>query len=110
MVVIRKDILDTEFEIMTPKERDIEKLKNKINESENTLKTANRNGPLIVGFFGIVSCLTFVMGFSVGFFILGLILVLSAVVWAYFKTQNAVKLKNAIFAYKMEIYRINNKP
>jgi hypothetical protein len=95
---------------MTPKERDIEKLKNKITESENTLKTANQNGPLIVAFFGIVSCLTFVMGLSVGFFILGLILVLSAVVWAYFKTQKAVKLKDAIFVYKMEIYRIENKP
>jgi len=95
---------------MTPKERDIEKLKNKINESENTLKTANRNGPLIVGFFGIVSCLIFVLGLSIGFFILGLILVLSAVVWAYFKTQKAVQLKNAIFVYKMEIFRIENKP
>ena len=101
---------DTYGEILTPKERDIEKLKNKISESENTLKTANQNGPLIVAFFGIVSCLIFVMGLSIGFFILGLILVLSAVVWAYFKTQKAVKLKDAIFVYKMEIYRIENKP
>ena len=110
MVVTRKDIPDTDFEIMTPKERDIEKLKNKIHASEITLKTANQHGPLIVAFFGIVSCLIFVMGLRVGFFILGLILVLSAVVWAYFKTQKAVKLKDAIFVYKMEIYRINNKP
>ena len=95
---------------MTPKERDIKELKKKIEESENTIKTANQNGPLIVAFFGIVSCLIFVMGLSIGFFILGLILVLSAVVWAYFKTQKAVKLKDAIFVYKMEIYRIENKP
>jgi len=95
---------------MTPKERDIEKLKNKISESENSLKTANQHGPLIVAFFGIVSCLTFILGLSAGFFILGLILVLSAVIWAYFKTQKAVKLKNAIFGYKMKIYRIENKP
>jgi hypothetical protein len=95
---------------MTPKERDIENLKNKITESEYTLKTANRNGPLIVAFFGIVSCLTFVMGLSAGFFLLGLILVLSAVVWAYFKTREAVKLKESIFHDKMEIYRIENKP
>jgi hypothetical protein len=95
---------------MTPKERDIEKLKEKINESEHTLKTANQNGPLIIAFFGIVSCLSFVLGSGVGFFILGLILVLSAVVWAYSKTQKAVHLKNAIFMHKMEIYRIENKP
>jgi len=95
---------------MTPKERDIEKLKNKIAASENSLKTANQKGPRIVAFFGIVSCLTFAMGFRVEFFILGLILVLSAVVWAYFKTQKAVKLKDEIFVYKMEIYRIENKP
>lgn len=95
---------------MTPKERDLEKLKNKITESENMLKTANQNGPLIVAFSGIVSCLAFVLGLPVGFFILGLMLVLSAVVWAYFKTQKVVQLKNAIFVYKMEIYRIENKP
>ena len=95
---------------MTPKERDIAELKNKIAESEQKLKTANQHGPLIVAFFGIVSCLTFILGLSAGFFILGLILVLSAVIWAYFKTQKAVKLKNAIFGYKMEIYRIENKP
>ena len=50
------------------------------------------------------------MGLSVGFFILGLILVLSAVIWAYFKTQKAEKLKDAIFVNKMEIYHIENKP
>jgi hypothetical protein len=99
-----------EREIMTPKERDIEKLKNKITESENSLKTANQHGPRIVAFFGIVVCLTFVLGSGVEFLILGLILVLSAVVWAYFKTQKTVQLKNAIFVYKMEIYRIENKP
>ncbi len=74
------------------------------------LKTATQHGPLIVAGIGIVSCLTFFMGLSIGFFILGLLVILSAVVWAYFKTQQAVKLKNAIFGYKMEIYRIENKP
>jgi hypothetical protein len=95
---------------MTPQERDIEKLKNKIHEAETTLKTKNQNGPVIVAFFGIISCLAFGMGLSIGFFILGFILVLSAVAWAYFKTQEAVKLKDAIFVYTMEIYRIENRP
>ena len=95
---------------MTPKERDIEKLKNKITEAENSLKTTNQHGPRIVAFCGIVLCLAFVMGSGAGFCILGLLLVLSAVVWAFFKTQKAVQLKNAIFADKMEIYRIENKP
>jgi hypothetical protein len=95
---------------LTPKERDIEKLKNKIQESENMLKTVNQNGPFVIAGIGIVSCLTFFMGFNSGFFVLGLFLILSAVIWAYFKTQQAVKLKNAIFGYKMEIYRIENKP
>ena len=94
---------------MTPKERDIEKLENKIEESENTLKTANQNGPLAVAFIGIVVCLFPGMGFGVEFFVIGLIVVLLAVVWAYFKTREAVKLKEAIFLYKMEIYRIENK-
>jgi len=39
---------------MTPNERDIEKLKNKIAESKNTIKTANQNGALVVAFAGIV--------------------------------------------------------
>jgi tellurite resistance protein TehA-like permease len=101
---------DTYGEILTPKERDIEKLQQKIQESENMLKTANQHGPFIIAGIGIVSSLTFFMGFSIGFFVLGLLLILSAVIWAYFKTQQAVKLKNAIFGYKMEIYRIENKP
>ena len=96
-------------ETMTPKERDIKELKNKIKESENTIKTANQNGPLAVAFIGIVLCLFPVMGFGVEFFVIGLIIVLLAVVWAYFKTREAVKLKEAIFLYKMEIYRIENK-
>jgi len=95
---------------MTPKERDIAELKNKIAESEQKLKTANQHGPLVVGCVGIVLCLTLVTGLSVGFFGIGFILVLSAVVWAYFRTKEAVKLKEAIFHYKMGIYRIENKP
>jgi hypothetical protein len=95
---------------MTPKERDIKELKNKIEESENTLKTVNQKGPLVVAFAGIVVCLTLVMGLSVGFFGIGFIMVLSAVVWAYFNTREAVKQKEAIFLYKMEIYRIEKKP
>ena len=37
-------------------------------------------------------------------------MVLSAVVRAYFRTGEAVKQKEAIFLYKMEIYRIEKKP
>jgi hypothetical protein len=95
---------------MTPKERDIEELKHKIEEAEHTLKTVNQMGPLVVAFAGIAVCLTFFMGLSVGFFGIGFIMVLSAVVWAYFKTREAVKQKEAIFLYKMEIYRIEKKP
>jgi len=94
---------------MTPKERDIEGLKNKIGESENKLKTVNQNGPLVVAFVGIVLFLTPVMGLPAGFSGIGFIMVLCAVVWAYFKSKEAVKLKEAIFLYKMEIYRIERK-
>jgi len=95
---------------MTPKERDIEELKNKIEESENKRKTANQHGPLILACAGIALCLTPLMGLSIGFFGIGSIMVLSAVVWASFKSREAAKLKEAIFLYKMEIYRIENKP
>ena len=92
---------------MTPRERDIEKLRNKIEESENTLTTANQNGPLGVAFVGIVVIFfTPVVGFGVEFFVLGLIMVLLAVVWAYFKSSEVVAQKEAIFRYKMEIYKI----
>jgi hypothetical protein len=96
---------------MTPEERDIEKLKNKIEESESKLKTANQNGPLVVAFAGIVVIfLTPVMGFGVEFFVIGLIIVLLAVVWAYFKSSEVVALKEAIFRYKMELYKIEKNP
>lgn len=96
---------------MTPKERDIEKLKNKIEESENTLKTANQNGPLVVAFVGIILIFfTPVMGFGVEFFIIGLIIVLLAVVWAYFKTRDVLAQKEAIFLYKMKLYKIEKNP
>ena len=95
---------------MTPKERDIEKLRNKIEESENTLTTANQNGPLVVAFVGIVVIFfTPVVGFGVEFFVLGLIMVLLAVVWAYFKSSEVVAQKEAIFRYKMELYKIERK-
>jgi len=95
---------------MTSKERDIEELKNKIEESKNTLKTANQKGPLVVAFFGIVLCFTLVMGLRVGFFGIGFIMVLLAVIRAFFKTRESVTLKEAIFPYKMEIYKIEKKP
>ncbi len=92
---------------MTPKERDIEKLKNNIEESENRLKTANQNGPLVVAFIGsVVLFFTPVMGFGVEFFVIGLMIVLSAVVWAYFKSRDIVALKEAIFHYKMDLYKL----
>jgi hypothetical protein len=97
-------------ETMTPKARDIKELKNKIEEYENTIKTANQNGPLAVAFIGIILCLFPVMGFGVEFFVIGLIIVLLAVVWAYFKTREVVAQKEAIFRYKMELYKIEKKP
>ena len=96
---------------MTPRERDIEKLRNKIEESENTLTTANQNGPLVVAFVGIILMFfTPVMGFGVEFFVIGLIMVLLAAVWKYFKTREAVKLKETIFLYKMKLYKIEKNP
>jgi cell division septal protein FtsQ len=97
-------------ETMTTKERDIKELKNKIEEYENTIKTANQNGPLAVAFIGIILCLFPVMGFGVEFFVIGLIIVLVAIVWAYFKTREVVVQKEAIFRYKMELYKIEKKP
>jgi uncharacterized membrane protein YphA (DoxX/SURF4 family) len=99
-----------ERDIITPRERDIEELKNKIEESENKLKRANQKGPLVVAVLGILLCLTLFTGLSVGFFAVGLILILSAVVWAYTRTRELVKQKESIFLNKMEIYRIENKP
>jgi hypothetical protein len=97
-------------ETMTPKERDIRKLIDKIEKSENAIKTANQNGPLTVAFIGIVLCLFPVMGFGVEFFVIGLIIVLLAVLWAYFKTREVVAQKEAIFQYKMALYKIEKKP
>jgi len=96
---------------MTPKERDIEKLKNKITESEKKVKTANQNVPLVVAFVGIVVLfITLVMGFKVEFFVIGIIIILFAVIWAYFKKREVVTLKEAIFRYKMELYKIEKNP
>jgi hypothetical protein len=95
---------------MTPKERDIERLKNNITKSEKMLKNANQHGPLVVACVGILLCLTLVTGVSLWFFGIGFILVLSAVVWAYFRIKETVKLKESIFHDTMEIYRIENKP
>jgi len=95
---------------MTPKERDIAELKNKIAGSEEKLKNAHQHGPLVLACVGIALCLTLVTGLSLWFFGIGFILVLSAVVWAYFRTKETVKLKEAIFHDTMEIYRIENKP
>jgi predicted negative regulator of RcsB-dependent stress response len=50
------------------------------------------------------------MGFGVEFFVIGLIIVLLAVLWAYFKTREVVAQKEAIFQYKMELYKIEKKP
>jgi hypothetical protein len=50
------------------------------------------------------------MGFGVEFFLFGLIMVLSAVVWAYFKLKEVIALKEAIFRYKMELYKIVKNP
>ena len=95
---------------ITPRERDIVELKNKIEESESKLKRANQKGPVVVAVLGILLCLTLFTGVSVGFFAVGLILILSAVVWAYTRTRETVKQKESIFLNKMEIYRIENKP
>ena len=93
---------------MTPKEERIEQVKNKIAESKNDLKRSNQNGPLAVGFVGILLMfigVIFIAGFGIGF-----IMVLLAVVWSYSKSQEATKLKAEIFQYEGELYNIEKEP
>ena len=93
---------------MTPKEERIEQVKNKIAESKNELKGSNQNGPLVVGFVGILLMLIgviFIAGFGIGF-----IMVLLAVIWSFSKSQEATKLKAEIFRYEGELYNIEKEP
>jgi Zn-dependent membrane protease YugP len=92
--------------VMTPKEQRIEDMKNRITESKRALGFSRQVGPLVVLFFGIVLFLAAVMGFGVGFFGIGIITVLLAIVWAYAKSRDATQLKKEIFHYEWELYNI----
>jgi Flp pilus assembly protein TadB len=91
---------------MTLKEQRIEQMKNRIAESKRALGGSNQVGPLVVIFFGIGLFWASVMGFGVGFFGMGVITVLLAIVWAYSKSRNATQLKKEIYEYEWDLYNI----
>lgn len=95
---------------MTPLERDIEKVKNKIKESEEKVRTINRLGPLGAASCGIVLIFfSLVMGFEVRFFSAGLLIILLAVIWGHLKSREVRALNEAIFHNKMRLYTLKKK-
>jgi Flp pilus assembly protein TadB len=91
---------------MTPKEQRIEHMKNRIAESKRALGGSRQVGPLIVIFAGIVLFLAPVMGFGIGFFGIGVITVLLAIIWAYSKSRDATQLKKEIYEYEWNLYNL----
>jgi len=95
---------------MTPLERDIEQLKIKIEQSDTKIKAINWNGPVVVGVGSIVIIFfTFIMGFDVTIFFIGLIIALSAVIWADRKSKEMKVLREEIFVNKMRLYTLKKK-
>jgi len=95
---------------MTPLERDIEQLKIKIEQSDTKIKAINWNGPVAVGVGSIVIIFfTFIMGFDVTIFFIGLIIALSAVIWADRKSKEMKVLREEIFVNKMRLYTLKKK-
>ena len=95
---------------MTPLERDIQLLVNKIEESEKKSKTLTWNGPVVTGLAGFVIILiSLIIGFDARFFFIGLVIVLSAVIWAYVKSREMQGLKKSIFSDKMRLYTLKKK-
>lgn len=95
---------------MTPLERDIEQLKIKIEQSDNQIKAINWNGPIVVGAGGVVIIfLTFIRGFDVTILFMGLIIALSAVIWADRKSREMKVLREEMFVNKMRLYTLRKK-
>ena len=95
---------------MTPLERDIEQLKTKIEQSDNKIKAINWNGPIVVGVGSVVIIfLTFIMGFDVTILFMGLIVALSAVIWADRKSREMKVLREEMFVNKMRLYTLRKK-
>jgi len=91
---------------MTPKEQRIEFMKNRIAESKRALGGSRHVGPLIVICAGIGLFLAPVMGFGVGFFGIGVITVLLAIIWAYSRSRDAAQLKKEIYHYEWDLYNL----
>jgi len=91
---------------MMPKEQRIEHMKNRIAESKRAHGGSRYVGPLMVIFLGIVLFLAPVMGFGGGFFGMGVMTVLLAIVWAYSKSRDATQLKKEIYRYEWDLYNL----
>jgi len=91
---------------MMPKEQRIEHMKNRIDESKRARGGSRYIGPLMVIFLGIVLFLAPVMGFGGGFFGMGVMTVLLAIVWAYSKSRDATQLKKEIYRYEWDLYNL----
>lgn len=95
---------------MTPKEQRIEQIKNRIAESKRDLEGSSQVGPIVIIIVGIVLFLTPMMGLGLGFFGIGVIIVLLGIVWAYSKSRQASQLKEVIFQYERELYNVEKEP
>jgi uncharacterized membrane protein len=91
---------------MTQKEQRIEHMKNRIAESKRALGVSRQAGPLVVILLGIGLFLAPALGFGAGFFGIGVITVLLAVIWAYTKSRDATQLKREIYQYEWALYNL----
>jgi hypothetical protein len=91
---------------MTVKEQRIEHVKNRIAESKRALGVSRQAGPLGVIVLGIGLFVLPSLGFGVGFFGIGVIVVLLGILWAYSKSRDSTQLKKEIYQYEWELYTI----
>jgi Flp pilus assembly protein TadB len=90
----------------TSKEQRIEQIQNRITESKRALGVSRQAGPLMLLSAGIILFLAPVTGFGVGFFGIGVITVLLAIIWAYAKSRDATQLKKEIYHYEWDLYNL----
>jgi hypothetical protein len=95
---------------MTLNEQRIEQMKDRIAECKRALGCTRQVGPLVLIFSGIALCLAPVSGFGPGFFGIGVITVLLAIVWAYSKSKDATQLKRQIHNYEWELATLQRDP
>ncbi len=91
---------------MTRKEQQIEHVKNRIAESKRALGVSRQAGPLAVIVLGMGLLLLPAIGFGVGFFGIGVIIVLLGILWAYSKSRDSTQLRKEIYQYEWELYTI----